>query len=205
MNASRCHALALAALLLSPALATAAAVLGQPAPAFELKDTDGKTVRLADFKGRHVVLEWTNPGCPFVQKHYQSRNMPTLQKELGAKQVAWLSINSTAQGSSDHLAPAALKDKLVREWGAAPTAVLMDESGQTGKAYAARTTPHLYVVNPAGVLVYAGGIDDKRSANPADIPGARNHVRAALDELLAGKPVSRPSTPPYGCSIKYAD
>lgn len=180
-----------------------AATVGQPAPAFELKDTQGRTVRLADFKGRHVVLEWTNPGCPFVQKHYSAKNMQALQQAYTAKGVVWLSINSTARGATDHLAPAALQDKLVKDWGAAPTAVLMDEPGQVGRAYAARTTPHLYIVNPAGTLVYAGAIDDKRSANPADIPGAKNFVRAALDELLAGKPVSTPSSVPYGCSIKY--
>ncbi|MBL8351232.1 MAG: thioredoxin family protein [Burkholderiaceae bacterium] len=177
--------------------------IGEAAPAFELKDTQGKLVKLADFKGRHVVLEWTNPGCPFVQKHYGAKNMQTLQKEASAKGVVWLSINSTARSASDYLAPAALADKLVKDWGAAPTAVLMDEAGSVGRAYAARTTPHMYVIDPAGKLVYAGGIDDKRSANPADIPGAKNFVRAALAESLAGKPVGTPSAAPYGCSIKY--
>jgi peroxiredoxin len=188
-----------------PLLATPAGAVGvgEPAPAFELKDTQGKTVKLADFKGRHVVLEWTNPGCPFVQKHYGAKNMQALQKEAASKGVVWLSINSTARSASDYLAPGALADKLVKDWGAAPTAVLMDEAGTAGRAYAARTTPHMYVIDPAGRLVYAGGIDDKRSANPADIPGAKNFVRAALTELLAGKPVSTPSAAPYGCSIKY--
>ena len=180
-----------------------AATIGQPAPAFELKDTQGRTVKLGDFKGKHVVLEWTNPGCPFVVKHYGAKNMQALQKEYTGKGVVWLSINSTARGASDYLAPAALQDKLVRDWGTAATAVLMDEPGQVGRAYAARTTPHMYVINPAGTLVFAGGIDDKRSANPADIPAAKNFVRAALDELLAGKPVSTPTSVPYGCSIKY--
>jgi hypothetical protein len=189
-----------AALSSSPARA---ASVGQPAPAFELKDTQGRTVRLADFKGRHVVLEWTNPGCPFVVKHYGAKNMQALQKDFGTRNVVWLSINSTARGHGDYLAPAALQDKLAKEWGGAASAVLMDEPGNVGRAYAARTTPHMYIINPAGTLVYAGGIDDKRTANPADIPGARNHVRAALDELLAGKPVSQPSSAPYGCSIKY--
>jgi peroxiredoxin len=193
---------ALAATLGAP-LHAAAVTVGEAAPAFELKDTQGKTVKLSDFKGRHVVLEWTNPGCPFVVKHYGAKNMQALQKEAKAKDVVWLSINSTARGHHDHLAPAALQDKLVKDWGAAPTAVLMDEAGTTGKAYAARTTPHMYVIDPAGKLVYAGGIDDKRSANPADIPGAKNFVRAALADSLAGKPVATPSAPPYGCSIKY--
>lgn len=184
-------------------ISAGAVAVGDAAPAFELKDTQGRTVKLADFKGRHVVLEWTNPGCPFVQKHYGAKNMQALQKEAAAKGVAWLSINSTARSASDYLAPAALADKLVKDWGAAPTAVLMDEAGTVGRAYAARTTPHMYVIDPAGKLVYAGGIDDKRSANPADIPGAKNFVRAALAESLAGKPVSTASTAPYGCSIKY--
>jgi peroxiredoxin len=177
--------------------------VGEAAPAFELKDTQGKTVKLADFKGRHVVLEWTNPGCPFVVKHYGAQNMQGLQKEARAKNVVWLSINSTARGHQDHLAPAALHDKLVKDWAAAPTAVLMDEAGTVGKAYAARTTPHMYVIDPAGKLVYAGGIDDKRSSSPADIPGAKNFVRAALADSLTGKPVATPSAPAYGCSIKY--
>ena len=193
-------ALAAAATLPMPSLAVA---VGDTAPAFELMDTQGKTVKLADFKGRHVVLEWTNPSCPFVVKHYGARNMQTLQKEAKAKNVVWLSINSTARSHQDYLAPAALQDKLVKDWGAAATAVLMDETGSVGKAYAARTTPHMYVIDPAGKLVFAGGIDDKRSSNPADIPGARNFVRAALADSLAGKPVATPSAMPYGCSIKY--
>ena len=194
-----------AATLLGPLLAVQAfaATVGQPAPAFELKDISGKTVKLADFKGRHVVLEWTNPGCPFVVKHYGAQNMQALQKEYTAKNVVWLSINSTAKSASDHLEPAALGARLVKDWGAAPTAVLMDESGTVGRAYAARTTPHMYVVDPAGTLVFAGGIDDKRSANPADIKTARNFVKAALTESMAGKPVSTPTATPYGCSIKY--
>jgi len=204
MPLSRRHALATVLTGLSgvPLHAQALAV-GETAPAFELKDTQGKTVRLADFLGRHVGVEWTNPGCPFVVKHYGAQNMQALQKEARAKNVVWLSITSTARAHQDYLAPAALQDKLVKAWGAAPTAVLMDEAGTVGKAYAARTTPHLYLIDPAGKLVYAGGIDDKRSSNPADIPGARNFVRAALADSLAGKPVAMPSAPPYGCSIKY--
>ena len=187
---------------IAPNLAMAAGV-GATAPAFTLTDTQGRTVRLADFKGRHVVLEWTNPGCPFVVKHYGSQNMQALQKEAAARNVVWLSINATARGHADHLAPPALHDKLVKDWGASPTAVLMDEAGTAGRAYGARTTPHLYIVDPAGKLVFAGGIDDQRTANPADVKTARNHVRAALAEALAGKPVSVATPPPYGCSIKY--
>lgn len=193
----------LCSLLLSTLSATAATV-GETAPSFELKDTQGRTVRLADFKGRHVVLEWTNPGCPFVVKHYGALNMQALQKEARAKNVVWLSVNSTAVGHADHLAPAALQDKLVKDWNASPSAVLVDEAGTVGRAYAARTTPHMYVIDPAGKLVYAGGIDDKRSASPADIPTAKNFVRAALTDSLAGRPVATPAAPAYGCSIKYA-
>ena len=185
-----------------PALAQSAAV-GQAAPAFELVDTQGRAVKLADFKGKHVVLEWTNPGCPFVVKHYGSQNMQSLQKEAGAKQVVWLSISSTAQGHYDYLAPAALAAQY-QGWGAAPAAMLMDDSGKVGRAYGARTTPHMYVIDPQGVLVYAGGIDDKRSTNPADVKTAKNFVRAALADSLAGKPVATPTAAPYGCSIKYA-
>jgi hypothetical protein len=196
---------AAAAATLSVALPAAAqsAAVGQPAPAFELTDTRGKAVKLSDFKGKHVVLEWTNPGCPFVVKHYGSQNMQALQKESTAKGVVWLSISSTSPGHGDYLAPAALAGKY-QGWGAAPTAMLMDDNGQAGRAYAARTTPHMYVIDPKGVLVYAGGIDDKRSANPEDVKTAKNFVRAALADSLTGKPVATPTATPYGCSVKYA-
>ncbi len=198
-----CAAVALLAVVAgAPALAQGAAV-GQPAPAFELTDTAGKPVRLSDFKGRHVVLEWTNPGCPFVAKHYGSQNMQALQKEAQAQKVVWLSISSTAPGHGDYLAPAALAAQY-QGWGAAPAALLMDDSGRVGRAYGARTTPHMYVIDPQGLLVYAGGIDDKRSTSQADVKTAKNFVRAALAESLAGKPVATPSAAPYGCSIKYA-
>ena len=194
-------ALPLIALSLTPA--AHAATVGQAAPPFELKDVGGKTVKLADFKGRPVVLEWTHPGCPFVAKHYGSQNMQGLQKEFTAKDVVWLSISSTAPSNADYLPPSALAAKY-KAWGASATDLLIDDSGAVGKAYAAKTTPHLFVIDPKGTLVYAGGIDDKRSANPADVKDAKNHVRAALDEVLAGKAVSTPTAAPYGCSIKYA-
>jgi peroxiredoxin len=193
----------LMSLLLGLASPAGAATVGAAAPDFQLKDATGKLVKLADFKGKHVVLEWTNPGCPFVVKHYGSQNMQGLQKEYTAKNVVWLSINSTAKGHYDYLEPAALTAKY-KDWGSVQTAMLMDEAGNVGKAYAARTTPHMYVIDPAGKLVYAGGIDDKRSANPADVKDAKNFVRAALGESMAGKPVSTPTAAPYGCSVKYA-
>lgn len=194
----------LATFFVTTAMAAAHAVtVGQPAPDFSLTDVNGKAVKLSDFKGKNVVLEWTNPGCPFVVKHYGSNNMQSLQADAKAKGVVWLSINSTEKNHPDYLAPAKLNAKMNGEWKGASSYLLMDESGKTGQAYAAKTTPHMYVIDPIGKLVYAGGIDDKRSANPADVKTAKNYVRAALDETLAGKPVSVATAQPYGCSVKY--
>jgi peroxiredoxin len=192
-------AVAASALLGSPV--RAAAVVGQPAPAFRALDLAGKPVSLADFKGKTVVLEWHNFGCPFVQKHYRSGNMQALQKKYGAE-VVWLGINSTHTGHPDYQPPAVLAAELAR-FGAAPTRFLMDESGVVGLAYGAKVTPHMYVIDPAGKLVYNGAIDDKRSANPDDVKTARNLLAAALDELRAGKPIGNPVNVPYGCTIKY--
>lgn len=194
---------AAAALASFGSAALAQAVVGQPAPAFTATDVTGKTVSLADFKGRHVVLEWVNPGCPYVQKHYDSGNMQGSQAEATTKGVAWLAINSTAADHGDYKAPAALA-QWMQAHKAKATATLMDADGQVGRAYGARTTPHLYVVDPAGKLIYAGAIDSKPSASTADIASATNHVKGALAEALAGKPVSTPSTRAYGCSVKYA-
>ena len=153
--------------------------------------------------GRHVVLEWNNPGCPFVRKHYQqSGNLPALQKAYTARGVAWLAVNSTERGHADYLSPADLR-KWFADRDARPTAVLMDESGAVGRAYGATVTPHMYVIDPQGRLAYAGGIDSIRSANPEDIKTACAHVREALDQALAGKPIDTPTSTPYGCSIKY--
>jgi AhpC/TSA family len=193
----------IAALLITTAApAFAAAVVGQPAPVFRAVDTAGKTVSLADFKGRHVVLEWVNPECPFVRKHYDSGNMQATQKGATAKGVVWLAVNSTRRDHVDYKAPAELASWMAQSQ-AVPTATLMDVDGTVGRAYGARTTPHLYVVDPAGKLVYAGAIDSKPSANPADVKTATNHVDAALAETLAGKPVRVAATQPYGCSVKY--
>ena len=192
----------LSVLALAAGSAHATAAVGQPAPDFTLKDATGKTVKLSDFKGKHVVLEWTNPGCPFVQKHYNSGNMPATQKDATGKGVVWLAINSTEKASRDYLEPA----KLVawkQERKSAPSAILMDEEGTVGKAYGARTTPHMYIVSPQGQLIYAGGIDSIASASQDDIPRAVNYVKAGVAEALAGKPLSASNTRPYGCSIKY--
>ncbi len=191
------------ALLGGAALAQAATV-GQPAPHFSLIDVNGKTVKLSDFKGKTVVLEWTNPGCPFVRKHYQqSNNLPGLQKEATAKNTVWLAINSTEPGHADHLAPAKMGAWMV-ERGASVSATLMDADGKVGQAYGAKTTPHLYVVDAAGKLAYAGAIDSIASAKAEDIAKAQNYVRSALADMAAGKPVATPTSPPYGCSVKYA-
>jgi len=178
-----------------------AAGVGQPAPPFALRNTQGQTVRLEDFKGKPVVLEWTNPGCPFVRKHYQG-NMQALQKAYAARGVAWLTVNSTETASADYLAPTALA-QWVSDQNASPTAVLMDEDGRVGKAYGARVTPHMYLINAEGVLVYAGAIDSIASARVADIERATNYVRQGLDELLAGRPLSVSVNQAYGCTIKY--
>lgn len=190
--------------LLAAGVAAAQATVGQPAPAFALTDTQGRAVKLADFKGKHVVLEWVNPGCPYVQKHYNSGNLPTTQKGARAKDVVWLAVNSTSTDHPDYLKPTAL-DAWLKGRDAAMNATLMDVDGKTGRAYGARATPHMYLIDPAGKLIYAGAIDSIPSANAADIKTATNYVNQALGEALAGKPVSKPVTQAYGCSIKYAN
>ncbi len=176
--------------------------VGQKAPDFSLTDTAGKTVRLSDYKGRHVVLEWNNPGCPYVRRHDDSANMQTLQKEVTGKNVVWLAINSTADSHPDYLTAAQLGRWMVQQK-AAPTATLMDEDGKVGHSYGARTTPHMYLVDPEGVLIYAGGIDNQPSARGAEQKSATNYVRQGVNEALVGKGLSKPVTAPYGCSVKY--
>ena len=185
-----------------PSLAQASATVGQRAPDFTLQDTAGQPVRLSDYKGKTVVLEWTNPGCPFVRKHYESGNMGATQKLARDQGVAWLAINSTETASGDYLEPPRLADWLKQHQGV-PTAVLMDPEGTTGRAYDAKTTPHLYIVDPQGMLVYAGGIDSIASARVSDIEKATNHVKAALADIAAKRPIAQAVTKPYGCTIKY--
>ena len=184
--------------------AEAPRVVGQPAPNFQLADANGKAVSLADFQGKTVVLEWHNPGCPSVQKHYGSGNMQKAQAIAAQDGVAWLTVNSGAPGKQGHMSGAEAKAHLAAS-GARPAAYLLDPEGVVGKAFDAKTTPQMYVVDKAGTLVYAGGIDDKPTTDAADIAGARNHVLAALSELKAGKAVSVPTSRPYGCGVKYAD
>ena len=182
----------------------AAAEVGKPAPAFTLQSCESKPVSLSDFKGKVVVLEWTNNSCPFVVKHYGTGNMQKLQADATAKGVVWLSICSSAPGKQGHAAPAdALK--ACTERNSAATAYLIDESGDTGLAYGAKRTPEMYVINADGIVVYQGAIDDMKSADPADVVKAKNLVAAAIEETLAGKPVSTPKTEAYGCSIKYGN
>ena len=190
------------ALALAAGTSLAAPEVGQPAPAFTLTDSNGQSHNLADFKGKFVVLEWLNHGCPFVKKHYDSNNMQKLQKEYTGKDVVWLSIVSSAPGKQGHMSPAET-NAAKAEKGSAATAVLIDEDGTVGQLYGAKVTPELYVINPEGNLIYAGAIDDKKSVDPADVEGATNYVKRALDEALAGQPVSTPRTEPYGCSVKY--
>lgn len=189
--------------LLATDTASAQAVVGQPAPAFSTTDTSGKPVALADYKGKHVVLEWVNPHCPFVKKHYNSGNMPATQKSATEKGVVWLAVASTAKDSDEYMQPAELKTWLAGQ-NASPTTALMDPDGKVGRAYGARTTPHMYLIDPQGKLIYAGAIDSKPSTNPADIKTATNYVNQAVGEALAGKPISQPTTRAYGCSVKYA-
>ena len=187
---------------LGAALVQASVSVGQPAPDFKVKDTNGKEQSLAAYKGKFVVLEWTNPGCPFVRKHYDSANMPATQKAAEAKGAVWLTVSSTSKDASDYKQPADLAAWL-REKGASPTAVLMDDDGKIGHAYGARTTPHMFVIDPSGKLVYAGAIDSKASANKDDVKGATNYVSVALNEAMSGKPVTKATSEPYGCSVKY--
>jgi peroxiredoxin len=196
------YAAPLMAGFLMAATAQAAPQIGKPAPDFSAVDSNGKAVKLSDYRGKIVVLEWTNDGCPYVQKHYGSGNMQKLQKDETAKGIVWLSIISSAPGEQGYV-EGAEANELTKSRGAAPTAVLLDPEGKVGHLYDARTTPHMFVVNGDGTLVYMGGIDSKPTANLADIKTAKNYIRAALDEVIAGKPVGDAVTRPYGCSVKY--
>jgi len=176
--------------------------VGTAAPDFSLTDAKGKTHSLSQYKGKYVVLEWFNPECPFVKKHYDSGNMQKLQEEYTSKGMTWLTIDSNAPGSEGNLTADAAS-KVMTRWKTHQTALLLDPEGKVGRAYGAKNTPNMVVIDPEGKIVYEGAIDSKVSINPADIPKSTNYVKAALDESLAGKPVSNPTTKPYGCSVKY--
>lgn len=182
----------------------AEAKVGSAAPEFSLPAADGATYSLKQFRGKYVVLEWTNDGCPFVKKHYDSGNMQALQKEFTGKDVIWLSICSSAEGKQGYHSAEEWR-KIKEEWDSHETAILLDPSGKVGLLYGAKTTPDMFIVDPAGKIIYKGAIDDHSSADSSDIPTSVNYVRQALTQALSGKPVEVAQTKPYGCSVKYAE
>ena len=178
------------------------AKLNESAPEFKLTDSNGSEHSLSDFKGKIVVLEWINYDCPFVKKHYDSKNMQSLQEKYTKEGIIWLAICSSSKDKQGNFSIEEINERS-KDHSAKFTAYLIDEDGTVGKMYGAKTTPHMYVIDKSGMLVYAGGIDDKASADVDDIQDAKNYVASALDELLAGKEVSVQSSAPYGCSVKY--
>lgn len=176
--------------------------IGENAPDFNLKDSYGKSHKLSDFKGKYIILEWINFDCPFVVKHYKSENMQKLQKEMTGKGIVWLSICSSAEGKQGHFANAEI-NKRIKELKAKMTAYLIDEDGTVGKMYAAKVTPHIFIINPQGKLIYQGAIDDIKSTDIADIEKAKNYLKTAIEEATGGKSITSPTTTPYGCSVKY--
>ena len=195
-------ALFLAALCAAPLPAHAVDV-GAPAPAFVAQDAAGKPVTLAQFRGKIVVLEWTNNGCPYTRKHYDSGNMQSLQKQWTAKGVVWLTILSSASGEQGYMT-ASQENAYIAKVHADPTAAILDPQGAVGHLYAAKTTPHMFVIDPSGKLIYDGAIDDHPTTDTSDIPSSRNYVSAALTSAMAGQPVATAYTRPYGCSVKYS-
>lgn len=200
----RAAATAFAVAAIAAPLGAASPTVGAQVPDFRLTDMNGRNVELGQFRGRTVVLEWHNPGCPFVKKHYDSGNMQRTQQAARGQGVVWLTINSGAPGKQGHM-NGQQAQAMVQAANAQPTHYLLDPRGVVGKAFDAKTTPHMYIIDGTGKLVYNGGIDDKPTANQADIAGARNHVTAALDDLRAGRAVQVSETRPYGCSVKYPD
>jgi peroxiredoxin len=194
--------ISLSSLVAATLFATDVPPVGSAAPDFSLTDAKGQTHSLAQYKGKYVVLEWFNPECPFVKKHYGGGNMQKLQAEYTGKGVVWLSIDSSAPGMEGSLTPDQAQ-KTMSEWKTKQTALLLDPEGKAGRAYGAKNTPDMIVINPEGKIVYEGAIDSKATPNPADISSSTNYVKVALDESMAGKPVSNATTKPYGCSVKY--
>jgi len=181
-----------------------AAQVGQPAPEFTATDSNGQVHTLSQYRGKFVVLEWTNRGCPYTQKHYNSGNMQRLQREWTSRGVIWLTVVSSAPGKQGYVT-ASEENAYLKQANAAPTAVLLDPTGALGHLYDAKTTPHMFIINPQGTLIYNGAIDDRPTTDVADVNGAKNYVSAALGEATAGKPVGTPTSRPYGCSVKYAE
>lgn len=192
-----------AMLLLTVGASHAEPKVGAPAPAFSAVNSEGKTVKLSDFSGKTIVLEWTNDGCPYVRKHYGTGNMQALQKKWTDQGIVWLSVISSPPGEQG-FADGARANLLTAERKASPTAVLLDPKQQVARAYGATVTPHMYIIKPDGTLAYAGGIDDKATTRPADVKDAKNFVDEALAELKAGRAVSNPATRAYGCTVKYS-
>ena len=192
----------LAALMILPQFSRAETSPGEAAPAFETLDANGKTVKLSDYKGKYVVMEWTNKECPYVKKHYSSGNMQKLQKTYTDKGVIWLSVLSSAKGKEGYLEPQQAL-AVAKENGSNATALLMDPSGKLGRLYGAKTTPHMFVINPAQVVVYEGAIDSNDSSDPSVIPASKNYVVHALEDSMSGKKLGKTSSRPYGCSVKY--
>src|SRR3989440_12025144 len=176
--------------------------VGSAAPEFSVPDANGKTHSLSEYKGKYVVLEWFNPECPFVKKHYGSDNMQKLQQEYTGKGVVWLTIDSNAPGTEGNLTPEQAQ-KVATSWKTQQTALLLDPDGKVGRAYGSKNTPNMVIINSEGKIAYEGAIDSKATPNPADIPSSTNYIKAALDQSLAGKSISTPQTKPYGCSVKY--
>jgi peroxiredoxin len=192
----------------APAMLLGAATLwavqvGSPAPDFSAQGSHGETHTLSQYKGKYVVLEWHNRECPYTRKHYETGNMQKLQKEWTARGVIWFTVISSAPGMQGYVT-AEQEDAYLKQMNAAPTAALLDPTGQLGHLYGAKTTPHMFIINPEGVLIYDGAIDNQPTTDPADIATATNYVSQALEEAMAGKPVSVPVSRPYGCSVKYA-
>ena len=192
----------LASLATTTLLALDSPPVGSAAPDFSLTDAKGQTHSLSQYKGKYVVLEWFNPECPFVKKHYGSGNMQKLQEEYTSKGVVWLTIDSNAPGSEGNMTPEQA-EKVAAAWKTHQTALLLDPEGKAGRAYGAKNTPNMVVISPEGKIAYEGAIDSKATPNPADIPSSTNYVKVALDESLAGKSVTTANTKPYGCSVKY--
>jgi peroxiredoxin len=176
--------------------------VGTNAPDFSLTDSKGKTQSVSQYKGKYVVLEWFNPECPFVKKHYGSGNMQKLQAEFTGKGVVWLTMDSNAPGLEGYLTADQANAKMA-EWKTKQSALVLDPDGKAGRSYGAKNTPHMFVINPEGKIVYEGAIDSKATPNPSDIANSTNYVKVALEESMGGKPVSNANTKPYGCSVKY--
>jgi peroxiredoxin len=179
-----------------------AAKVGEAAPDFTGTDSNGQSRKLSEYRGKYVVLEWHNQGCPYTKKHYESGNMQKLQKDWTGKGVVWLTVISSAPGKQGYVT-ASEENDYVRKINASPTAVLLDPKGDIGRLYGAKTTPHMYIIDPEGRLIYNGAIDDRPTSDASDIPGSKNYVSTALEEATSGKPVSTPATTPYGCTVKY--